>query len=167
MQWIGRNTFKMDKLTLKSVDDFLQRQGEKLGTSDWLLIGQSMIDEFAGATLDYQWIHVDAERAKSESPYHTTIAHGYLTLSLLVYLLESAFKTVNVTNIINYGVDKMMFKTPVCVNSKVRLHVDLVAAKDLGIACQAKLHCVMEIEGVETPALEGQITFVYYFDTNK
>lgn len=157
----------MEKLTLKSIDDLLQKQGEKLGTSDWLLINQEMIDKFADATMDHQWIHVDVERAQSESPYHTTVAHGYLTLSLIVYLLESTYDTENVVNIINYGVDKMIFKTPVRVNSRVRLHVDLASSKDLGIACQAKLHCVMEIEGEETPALEGQITFVYYFDTNK
>ena len=157
----------MEGITLKSIDDFLQRQGEKLGVSDWLLVDQAMIDKFADATMDHQWIHVDTERAKSETLYHTTVAHGYLTLSLIVHLLESAFETENVVNIINYGVDKMIFKTPVRVNSKVRLHVDLASVKDLGIACQTKLHCLMEIEGEETPALEGQITFVYYFDINK
>lgn len=157
----------MEKKTLKSIDDFLQQQGEKLGVSEWVLIDQEMINKFADATMDHQWIHVDTERAKSESPYHTTVAHGYLTLSLIVHLLESAFETENVVNIINYGIDKMVFKTPVRMNSRVRLHVDLASAKDLGIACQAKLHCMMEIEGEETPALEGLITFVYYFDTNK
>ena len=157
----------MEKLTLKSIDDFLQKQGEKLGVSEWVLIDQAMIDKFADATMDHQWIHVDTERATKESPYHTTVAHGYLTLSLIVHMLESAFETENIVNIINYGVDKMIFKTPVRVNSRVRLHVDLASAKDLGIACQTKLHCMMEIEGEETPALDGQITFVYYFDTNK
>lgn len=157
----------MEQLTLKSIDDFLQREGEKLGVSEWVLIDQDMIDKFADATMDHQWIHVDVERAQSESQYHTTVAHGYLTLSLIVYLLKSAFKTENVTNIINYGVDKMIFKKPVRVDNRVRLHVDLTSAKDLGIACQTKLHCMMEIEGEETPALDGQITFVYYFDTNK
>jgi len=157
----------MEWITLKSTDDFLQKQGEKLGVSEWVLIDQEMIDKFADATMDHQWIHVDTERAKTESPYHTTVAHGYLTLSLIVHLLESAFETENVVNIINYGVDKMIFKTPLRVNNRVRLHVDLASAKDLGIACQTKLHCVMEIEGEDTPALDGQITFVYYFDTNK
>ena len=154
-------------MVIKSIDDFLQKQGEKLGVSDWVHIDQAMIDKFADATMDHQWIHVDAERAQTESPYHTTVAHGYLTLSLIVHLLGSAFMTENVVNIINYGIDKMIFKTPVRVNSRVRLLVDLASAKDLGIACQTKLHCVMEIEGEETPALDGQITFVYYFDTNK
>lgn len=157
----------MEKITLKSIDDFLQKQEEKLGVSEWVLIDQEMIDKFADATMDHQWIHVDAERARTESPYHTTVAHGYLTLSLIVHMLESAFETENVVNIINYGVDKMIFKVPVRENSRVRLHVDLASAKDLGIACQAKLHCLMEIEGEETPALDGQITFVYYFDTSK
>lgn len=157
----------MEKLSIKSVEDFLQRQGETLGVSDWLLIDQKMIDMFADATLDYQWIHVDAERAKSESSYHSTVAHGYMILSMIVYLLESAFVAENVVNIINYSVEKMIFSTPVRANSRVRLHVDLSSAKDLGIACQARLHCKMEIEGVDSPALEGQIIFVYYFRTNK
>lgn len=157
----------MGKQTLKSIDNFLLREGEKLGVSEWVLIDQEMIDKFADATMDHQWIHVDTERATKESLYHTTVAHGYLTLSLIVHMLESAFETENVVSIINYGVDKMIFKTPVRENSRVRLHVDLASAKDLGIACQAKLHCLMEIEGEETPALDGQITFVYYFDTNK
>lgn len=157
----------MGKQTLKSINDFILRDGEKLGVSEWMLIDQEMIDKFADATMDHQWIHVDTERARTESPYHTTVAHGYLTLSLIVHMLESAFETENVVNIINYGVDKMIFKTPVRENNRVRLHVDLLSAKDLGIACQTKLHCIMEIEGEETPALDGQITFVYYFDTNK
>ena len=156
----------MEKSRLKSIDDFLRKQGEKLGVSEWVLIDQTMIDKFADATMDYQWIHVDAERAQQESPFKVTVAHGYLTLSLITHLLESAFETENVVNIINYGVDKMVFKTPVPENSRVRLHVDLASAKDLGIACQVKLHCMMEIEGEETPALEGQIIFVYYFDNN-
>ena len=167
MLWIGQSIFSMEGIKLKSINDFLQKQGEKLGVSEWVLIDQEMIDKFADVTMDHQWIHVDAERARTESPYHTTVAHGYLTLSLIVHMLESAFETENVVNIINYGVDKMVFKTPVPENSRVRLHVDLASAKDLGIACQAKLHCLMEIEGEETPALDGQITFVYYFDTNK
>lgn len=154
----------MDKLCLTSVDDFMQKVGESLGSSDWLLIDQEMINRFAEATKDYQWIHVDETRAKQESPIHSTIAHGYLTLSLIIHLLESAFNTQDVTQIINYGVDKFLFQAPVPVDSRVRIHTSLKSALDLGVACKAKIQCQMEIENQEKPAFEGLITLVYYFE---
>lgn len=146
------------------MDDFMQKVGEPLGTSDWLLINQEMINRFAEATLDHQWIHVDAARAEQESPLHATIAHGYLTLSLIIHLLESAFSTQNVSQIVNFGVDKFSFQAPVPVNSKVRIHTSLKSALDLGVACKAKIQCQMEIENQEKLAFEGLITLVYYFE---
>ena len=148
---------------VKSIDDFLLLKGEKLGVSDWMVIDQSRINLFDDATIDYQWIHVDEQRAKEESIYHATIVPGYLTLSLAVHLLESAFNVQNVKQIINYSVEKMIFKKPVVVNSRVRLHVYLDSAKDLGNICQAKLHCQMEIEHQDEPAFDGIITFLYFF----
>ena len=151
-------------MCLTSVDDFMQKVGEPLGTSDWLLINQEMINRFAEATLDHQWIHVDAARAEQESPLHATIAHGYLTLSLIIHLLESAFSTQNVSQIVNFGVDKFSFQAPVPVNSKVRIHTSLKSALDLGVACKAKIQCQMEIENQEKLAFEGLITLLYYFE---
>lgn len=151
---------------VSTVNDFLLLKGEKLGVSDWMVIDQSRINLFADATLDHQWIHVNEQRAKEESIYHATLVPGYLTLSLVVFLSESAFSVQNVSQIINYSVEKMVFKTPVIVNSRVRLHVYLDSAKDLGNICQAKLHCLMEMENQERPAFDGIITFLYYFDNN-
>lgn len=153
----------MDKLILSSVEDFIQKQGEKLGVSNWLLINQKMIDKFADATLDHQWIHVDEDRARRDSATSSTIAQGYLTLSLVIYLLESVFELKNVTQVINYGIDKFSFINPVMVNSRVRLHVSLKTAWDIKTTCMAKMHCQMEIENQEKPAFEGLITLVYYF----
>lgn len=153
-----------NKIIVSSVDDFLHRKGEKLGVSDWLQIDQSRINLFADATLDHQWIHVDEQRAKNESNYHTTIVPGYLALSLIVYLLGSSFEVRNLSQIINYNIEKMIFRNPVLVNNRVRLHVYLESAKDLGNICQAKLHCQMEIENQEKPAFDGIITFLYFFD---
>lgn len=157
---------KPENKIVSSVDDFLLLKGEKLGVSDWMVINQSRVNLFADATLDYQWIHVDEQRAKEESIYHATIVPGYLTLSLVVHLLESTFNVQNVKQIINYSIEKMIFKSPVVVNSRVRLHVYLDSAKDLGNICQAKLHCQMEIENHEKPAFDGNITFVYFFENN-
>lgn len=154
----------MEKVCLTSVDDFMQKVGEPLGTSDWLLIDQEMINRFAAATKDHQWIHVDTARAEQESPLHATIAHGYLTLSLIIHLLESAFDTKNVSQIVNFGIDKFSFQAPVPVNSRVRIHATLKSALDLGVACKAKIQCQMEIENQEKNAFEGLITLVYYFE---
>lgn len=154
----------MEKLCIVSVNDFMSKIGDPLGTSDWFLIDQDMINRFADATMDHQWIHVDEKRTEQESVYHSTIAHGYLTLSLIIHLLESAFDLKNVKQIVNYGIDKFSFQAPVPVNSRVRLHVHLKSAKDLGEACMAKLQCRMEIENQEKPAYEGVVTLVYYFD---
>ena len=154
----------MGKRILTSVDDLLLKEGELLGVSEWLYVDQRMINLFADATMDHQWIHVDENRAKQESVHHSTIAHGYLTLSLIIHLLESAFELKNVNHIVNYGIDKITFQAPVPVNSLVRLYVYLKSAKDLGGACMAKLQCRMEIENQEKPALEGFITLVYYFN---
>lgn len=154
----------MGKIVIKSIEDFLQHEGELLGVSDWIMIDQSMINRFADATLDHQWVHVDEERARKESSSQTTIVQGYFLLSLLVHLLQSAFIVEDVTNIINYSVDNIIFRSPVKVNSRVRLHVDLPFAKEVGYMCQTRFHCVMEVENQEKSAMEGQITFLYNFE---
>lgn len=153
----------MDKNLIASVEDFIQMEGRSLGTSSWMLIDQDMINRFADATMDNQWIHIDNERAMRDSMYHSTIAHGYLTLSLIIHLLEDTFVLQNAQQIINYGIDKFTFQNPVLVDSRIRLHVFLKSAKDLGSACMAKLFCQMEIENQEKPAFEGIITLIYNF----
>ena len=153
----------MSKRILKSVDDFLNLSGELLGTSEWLTINQNVINHFADSTFDHQWIHVDAERAKTDSPYQTTIAHGYLTLSLIPHFLDEIIEVENLRQLVNYSVDKMIFHTVVPVNSQLRMKATLKSAKDLGNICKASILCSFEVEGNEKPVLEGTIVFLYYF----
>ena len=114
----------MGKLVINSYDEFASHLGEKLGTSEWLLVDQERINMFADATLDHQWIHVDVERAKQESPYKSTIAHGYLTLSLLPYMWDQIIEVNNLKMMVNYGMDKMKFGQPVITGSRAA-HADL------------------------------------------
>ena len=111
----------MSKLIINSYDEFAAHLGEELGASEWLQVDQDRINLFADATLDHQWIHVDVERAKEESQYKSTIAHGYLTLSLLPYMWDQIIEVNNIKMLVNYGMDKMRFGLPVITGSKVRL----------------------------------------------
>ena len=115
----------MGKLVINSYDEFAAHLGQELGVSDWLQIDQDRINLFADATLDHQWIHVDVERAKTESQYHSTIAHGYLTLSVLPYLWAQIIEVNNIKMLVNYGMDKMRFGQPVVTGSRVRMTTKL------------------------------------------
>ena len=108
-------------LIVNSYEEFASHLGEELGRSEWLEVNQERINLFADATLDHQWIHVDVERAKTESPYQSTIAHGYLTLSLLPYLWDQVITVNNIKMLVNYGMDNMRFGQPVVTGSRVRL----------------------------------------------
>ena len=119
---------------------------------------------FADATLDHQWIHVDIERAKAESPYKGTIVHGYLTLSLLPYFWEQIIKVNNLKMMVNYGMDKMKFGQAVPVGSRLRMVTKLHEITNLRGICKASIQFKIEIEGQRKPALEGIATFLYYFN---
>lgn len=154
----------MAKLIINSYEEFAAYEGKELGSSDWLLIDQARINAFADATLDHQWIHVDPERAAKESPYKTTIAHGYLTLSILPHLWEQIIEVNNLKMMVNYGVDKMRFGIPVPVNSKVRLNTKLASIENLRGICKVTIDFNIEVEGQRKPALKGLATFLYYFN---
>lgn len=109
----------MSKLIINSYEEFAARLGQELGTSDWLEVPQERINQFADATLDHQWIHVDTERAKT-GPFGQTIVHGYLTLSLLPYLWEQIIQVNNLRMMVNYGMDKMKFGQAVLSGQSVR-----------------------------------------------
>ena len=111
----------MDKVIINSYEEFEKLVGQQIGVSDWLEIPQERINQFADATLDHQWIHVDAERAKVESPYKSTIVHGYLTLSLLPHLWNEIIEVNNLKMMVNYGMDKMKFGQAVLSGQSVRL----------------------------------------------
>lgn len=154
----------MEKYSITSVADFCNRTGQIIGVSDWLEITQEIINKFSDATFDHQWIHVDTEKAKNDSPFGSTIAQGYLTLSLIPFFLDNILEVKNLKQVINYGIEKMTYKNVVPVGSRIRMHAYLKSIKDLGDACLAKINCTIEIEGQETSALEGTILFIYYFN---
>jgi acyl dehydratase len=132
--------------------DLLAAVGKPLGASDWLEIRQDRIDGFADATGDHQWIHVDPERAKS-GPFGKTIAHGYLTLSLVNHFLPQIVEVRGISMGVNYGCDKVRFPAPVPVGSRIRGVGQLVAAEEVkGGAVQATVRITVEVEGGERPA---------------
>jgi acyl dehydratase len=131
--------------------EFASSEGDVLGTSDWMEIDQKRIELFADATGDHQWIHVDAERAAA-GPFGATIAHGFLTLSLLPPLLNQLYRVDNVTMAVNYGLEKVRFVAPVRVGSKIRANAKVLAVTPLEGAVQAVFETTFEIEGSERPA---------------
>lgn len=142
-------------------DELKAAVGEQLGTSDWVTVEQKQIDTFAEATGDHQWIHVDAERAK-DGPFGGTIAHGYLTLSLLPVFSAQVYKVENVKMGINYGLNKVRFTSPVPVNSRLRGSFELLEVSEVKDALQVVNKVTVEIEGSERPACVAEwVTRVY------
>jgi acyl dehydratase len=142
----------IDAYSLATIDDFV---GRELGLSEWVVVDQARIDAFAQCTGDRQWIHVDVERAKRESPYGGTIAHGYLTLSLLAALaIEIGLIPEDASAGLNYGLDKVRFMTPVKAGARVRNRVSLVSVeKKGGGRVIVKTMNELQIEGEAKPAL--------------
>lgn len=153
----------MEKLIISSYDEFEQYVGRELGRSEYHKITQEQINKFADATLDHQWIHVDVERAKKESPFGTTIAHGYLSVSLLAYLWFQVIEVKNTTMLVNYGIENMKFGQAVLVDSEVRIITVLKALTDLRGTAKAEVEVTMEIKGARKNALKGTIVFLYQF----
>jgi len=144
------------------VDELRGAVGSRVGEGDWVTIDQSRVDMFADATDDHQWIHVDPERAKA-GPFGTTIAHGFLSLSLLSSLVKHVYRVDNVRMGINYGLNKVRFTSPVPVGSKVRGVVDLLDVADAkGGAVQVTTKVTVEIEGSERPALVAEWLTLQY-----
>lgn len=153
----------MSKVIVNSFKEFEEYVGKEIGVSDYLKITQERINLFADATLDHQWIHVDAERAKVESPFNNTIAHGYLTLSLLPYLWNQVIEVNNIKMLINYGIEKLRFNQPVIVDNEVRLKVKLESLVNLRGISKAEIKFVLEIKDSKKNALEGIVVFLYHF----
>ena len=154
----------MDKVIINSFEEFEQYVGKEIGVSDYLKITQDRINLFADATLDHQWIHVDVERAKSESTFHNTIAHGYLTLSLLPHLWSQIIEVRNLKMMINYGMDKMKFGQAVLSGQSVRLKASLHSLTNLRGVAKAEIKFAIEIKDQPKKALEGIAIFLYYFN---
>jgi acyl dehydratase len=143
----------MHKIKLSSLNELKNWVGKQLPPSDWQLITQERIDLFAEAGGDDQWIHVDPARAAKESPFGVTIAHGFLTLSLLSRFFTDTVLIDGVTLSINYGVNKVRFTDPVLVNSKVRAHFTLASLEAFKGGVQIIWNVSMEQEGKERPCL--------------
>ncbi len=151
-------------VVINNYDEFEKYLGKEIGVSEYLTITQEQINSFADATLDHQWIHVDVEKAKKESPFKNTIAHGYLTLSVLPHMWAQIAEVNNVKSLINYGIDKLKFIEPVVVGSQIRLRVELTSIKNLRGIAKAEMKATMEIKDSPKNAFEGTIIFLYHFN---
>ena len=151
-------------ITIGSYNEFEAYLGKELGVSNWHTINQPQINLFADATLDHQWIHTDAERAQNEGPFKATIAHGYLTLSLLPYLWEQIAEIQNLKMQINYGIENLRFAQAVTVDSQVRLKAKLANILNLRGVTKATIAVELEIEGQKKPAYTGDVVFLYHFN---
>lgn len=161
----NRNLNNMSKVIIKSFDELERLVGSELGISDYHEFTQEQINLFADATLDHQWIHVDKDKAKAESPFGDTIAHGYLTLSMLPHLWNQIVDVQNLKLQVNYGIEKFKFNQPVLVNSRVRLVARVNSAVNLRGVTKATIGVKLEIEGNKKPAYEGEIVFLYHFNS--
>jgi acyl dehydratase len=146
------------ELTLQELEQARERE---LGTSEWVKIEQRAIDQFAEATGDHQWIHVDPEKAAA-GPFGQTVAHGYLSLSLIPALLEQVLRVKDARMGLNYGIEKIRFTAPVPSGSEVRLRATLNSAERRGEGILFRLGVTIEIRGEEKPALVGEVLYLTF-----
>ena len=155
----------MSNLVIRSLAELQQYEGQELGVSGFYTITQEQINRFADATLDHQWIHLDAERAKTETPFQTTIAHGYLTVSLLPHLWSQIVTIENLKMQVNYEIESLRFNQAVPVNGTVRLRAKILSVKDLRGIAKARIEVTLEIQDSKKPAYTGVVTFLYHFNS--
>lgn len=153
----------MKKIIVNSIADLENLNGKVVGVSDYHTITQEQIQQFADATLDQQWIHTDPKKAELESPFKTTIAHGYLTLSLAPYFLSQIMEINNATMAVNYGVEKLRFMEAVKVNSRLRMQAEFTEVKNLRGTVRCSVKMTFEIENVKKPACVAEAIFLYRF----
>lgn len=154
----------MSPVIIGSFADFEQYNGQELGASEYFKITQEQINRFALATHDHQWIHTNPERAKAEGAFGNTIAHGYLTLSIVPYLWEQIVDVRNLKMMINYGIESLRFANPVLVDSEVRLVAKLKSLADLRGTIKAEVQVKLEIKDQKKPAFSGVLIFLYHFE---
>ncbi|MBQ1198859.1 MAG: MaoC family dehydratase [Bacteroidaceae bacterium] len=150
-------------LTINSYEEFVAYEGKELGVSEWVQISQDRINQFADATDDHQWIHVDVEKCKAESPFGQTIAHGYLTLSMIPLMWNQIIEVNNLERMMNYGMKDMRFGQPVLSGQSIRMKVSLDEIQNLRGAIKTNVKFVIEIQETGKKAVEGIATFIYYF----
>jgi acyl dehydratase len=143
----------MKPLVFENFKEFRLMLGKQLPSGNWYTINQQMINDFANATLDKQWIHVDEKRAAKESPFKSTVAHGFMSVSMISKLLEESFSIKSVKMGLNYGLNKVRFPNPVPVNSELRMHTVVKEIEDLANnGIKVTFSCKIEIKGQEKPA---------------
>lgn len=148
---------------IQGLEEFRTLVGQTLGTSDWFDVTQERVDSFADGTGDHQWIHCDPERARRESPYGTTVAHGFLTLSLCNALVQQIFLIEGLKMMLNYGLNRVRFPTPVRVGSRVRMTTELVELKETRAGTQATCKHTFEVEGEARPACVAETVVRLFF----
>jgi acyl dehydratase len=154
----------MSQITIGSFEDFEQYIGKELGVSEYHQITQEQINKFADATIDHQWIHTDPERAKNEGAFGDTIAHGYLTLSLVPYLWDQIIHVNNLKMMVNYGIENLRFAQAVLVNNEVRLSANLKNVVNLRGTVKAEVNVKLEIKNQKKTAFTGVLVFLYHFE---
>ncbi len=154
----------MSKVVINNYEEFAAMLGKNIGISDYVELTQERINLFADATLDHQWIHVNPEKAAVESPFKTTIVHGYLTLSMLPHLWNQIIEVNNLKMMVNYGMDKMKFGQAVKSGESIRLVADLLSIANLRGTVKVEIKFAIEIKDQKKKALEGVATFLYYFN---
>ncbi|MBA3303617.1 MAG: MaoC family dehydratase [Actinomycetota bacterium] len=147
---------------IDGIAGFKERVGDHLGYSPWHEVTQDEVNRFADATGDHQWIHVDPERARKESPFGGPIAHGYLTLSLAPALLPQILRVEGMTMGVNYGANKVRFPSPVPVGAKLRAGAQVVSVDDVTGGAQVVMDVTFELEGSDKPACVAQVVYRYY-----
>jgi acyl dehydratase len=145
-----------------TIDDLKAHVGEHLGYSDYVTITQEQVNLFADATGDHQWIHIDVERAKKESPFGGPIAHGYLTLSLGPGLSPQIYTVSGVKMGVNYGAGKVRFPSPVPVGANLRLGAKLLTVEDVTGGVQVTMEYTFEVEGASKPSCVAELLFRFY-----
>lgn len=147
---------------IRNLEEAQALVGQELGVSQWIVIDQERINQFADATDDHQWIHTDPERAAKEFPLGTTCAHGYLTISLIPALIEGMVEFPTLERLINYGINKARFRTMVPSDSQVRMRATLKSAKKRAGALQCVLSCDIEMSGHMRPVASAEIIVMYF-----
>jgi len=150
-------------LIFKNLEEFRSIKGKDLPTGEWYTVTQQMINDFANATLDKQWIHVDEERAAKESPFKSTVAHGFMSVAMISRMLEGMFSVESVKMGLNYGLNKVRFPNPVPVNSNLRMIVTIKDIEDMeNNGVKVIFTCVIEIQGKQKPACYAEFLAVLY-----
>ncbi len=153
----------MAPLVIDTLDSLSNYVGREIATTEWLQISQAQIQQFADATGDHNWIHIDAERARKESPYGTTIAHGFLTLSLISQFMSQSLRVQRgVRMTINYGLNRVRFPSPVRVDSRIRARITLRSVKNCGDCTEAVYSIVVEVADAEKPCCVPDWIIRYY-----